>query len=140
MRRMLRVTMLVWCSAMLLAAPLFAAVDCHACCSEQRQQVQPSTCPHCPTHPASDVVVCHHEPTPDNDCGTPCPRCERSRPVPFDRAANAESLVPPVLWMAWWPLDAVWPLSLSPTAEDVAAAGIVPGGRTACVHYHRWLV
>ncbi|MBI1345147.1 hypothetical protein GC163_02545 [bacterium] len=137
---MMLLTMLAWCSAMLFAAPLFAAVDCHACCSEQRQQVQPATCPHCPIHESGSVdAVCHSPAAADDDCGTKCPRCERSRPVPYDRSASTEITMPSVVLMAWLPVDVISLNNFSQSAEGQVTAGITPHSRSACVLYHRWL-
>ena len=139
-QRTIRVTMLAWCSAMLLAAPLFAAVDCHACCSEYRQRVVESACPHCPAHKTvPDEAVCHSGPTSDDECGTKCPRCERSRPLPYDRSASSEITMPSGLLMAWLPVDVISLTNLSQSAEGQVAAGIMPHSRSACVLYHRWL-
>jgi len=140
----MRVTMLVWCSAMLLAAPVFAGVDCHNCCSEHRQtelrlQVQPSTCPHCPAHVVEGVAACHSEPSTDDDCGTQCPRCQRSRPAPYDRTANTLTEILPDWQMLWLPAGISSLVDLAPPADRLSFVAIVPDACTICVLFQRWL-
>ncbi len=86
MREMLRVMLLGWLTAVLVAAPVVAALDCRACCSE-RETTRPAplakSC--CAAHAAVAA--------PDDDCSH-CPRCETSRPDPVTLPQAAPELLP----------------------------------------------
>jgi hypothetical protein len=69
----LRVVMLGWLTAVLVAAPVVAARDCQACCNE-RAAKQPKA-------PAKSCCSTSVQTTGKDDCSH-CPRCEASRPDP----------------------------------------------------------
>lgn len=90
MRDVLRVLLLGWLTAVMVVAPVVAALDCRACCNEReatRPAVPEKSC--CAAHAKHGETAQTEE---DDDCSH-CPRCEASRPDPVTLPEAAPELV-----------------------------------------------
>ncbi|MDP1798659.1 MAG: hypothetical protein Q8K78_14290 [Planctomycetaceae bacterium] len=145
MRTGLRLAMLAWVTAVLVVAPVLAASDCRACCSETSSVSQSATMPadagcahRTPvTHPAcctTSQVARANAPTGPN-CPQ-CPRCEGNRPAPLGTVPSAPMLVD--LGMTWSSTVEMEP-SLAPGVSAVVSMEAIPQ-RSANVLFSRWLI
>lgn len=147
MRNGLRLAMLAWVTAVVLAAPVQAAQACWHCCSAQSVGGQPESAPghhdsccaqHAPATPpvcCTTTVVNMKSPSTGPE-HSQCPRCEQTRPAPLGTVPSTPVLVD----LGFTVAVTVVPQPTQPVVPQTFASSEPISQRPACVLFSRWLI